>query len=74
MALASTRQLRSQGQVSAHAHRTEGVTRPEGRERANVVGVGVEVGIGNRDGNRAGGGKRDVNGDVDGDGAERKRG
>ena len=34
VALASTRQLRSQGPVSVQAHRTEGVTRPrDGKER-----------------------------------------
>ena len=32
VALASSRQLRSQGPVSIHAHRTEGITRSEGRE------------------------------------------
>ena len=38
VALASTRQLRSQGPVSVHAHRTEGATGFEGQERANGVG------------------------------------
>ena len=71
MALTGTRQLRSQGPVPVHAHRTEEVTGSEGRERAN--GVGSEIGIGgeNGDGNRVGGGggNGDRNGDGDGDGA-----
>ena len=46
VALASTRQLRSQSPVSVHAHRTEGVTESEGREKANGVGGGVGVGGG----------------------------
>ena len=68
--LASTRQLRSQGPVSVHAHRTEGVTGSEGREGANGVGGGIGAGGGNGDGN--GGGNGDMNGD--GDGAERGTG
>ena len=51
MALASTRQLRLQGPVSAHAHRTEG--------RGGVNGVGVELGVGGRIG--VGGGNGDRN-------------
>ena len=58
VALAGTRQLRSQGPVSVHAHRTEGVTESEGREGANGVG----------------GGNGDVNGDRDGGGAETRTG
>ena len=46
VALASTRQLRSQGPVSVHAHRTEEVTSSEGREGANGVGGGIGVGGG----------------------------
>ena len=65
--LGSTRQLRSQGPVSVHAHRTEGVTESKGREGADGGGIGV--GGGNGDGNRVGGGNGDVNGDGDGDGA-----
>ena len=65
VALASTRQLRSQSPVSVHAHRTEGVTASERREGANGVGVGIGVGGGNRDGN----GVRSGNGDGHGDGA-----
>ena len=61
---ASTRQFRSQGPVSAQAHRTEGVTGSEGQEGANGVGGGIRVGGGNGDGNGVGGG----NGDVDGHG------
>ena len=68
MTLAGTRQLRSQGSVSVHAHCTEGVTGSEGREGAN--GVGIEVGGGNGDGNGVGVGNGDVNGNWDGDGAE----
>ena len=43
VALTGTRQLRSQGLVPVHAHRTEGVTRSEGREEANGVGGGIGV-------------------------------
>ena len=53
MALARTRQLRSQGPESVRAHRTEGVTGSEGQEVANGVG----------------GGNGDVNGHGDGAGA-----
>ena len=65
-ALASTRQLRSQGPVSVQAHRTEGLTGPGGREEANGVGGRIGVGDGNGDGNGFGGGKG-VNGHEDGD-------
>ena len=68
VALASTRQLRSQGPVSVHAHRTESATWSEGREGANGVGGRVGVGGGNGDGNGVGGGNGDVNGHGDGDG------
>ena len=61
VALASTRQLRSQGPMSVQAHRTEGVTGREGQEGANGVGGG------NGDGN--GVGNTDVNGNGDGNGA-----
>ena len=69
VALANTRQLRSQGPVSVHAHRTEGVTGSEGREGAN--GVGGEIGVGgeNGDGNGVRGENGGVNVDGDGDGA-----
>ena len=63
VALASTRQPRSQGPASVQAHRTGGVTGPEGKEGANGVGGGIGVGGGNGDGNG------DVNGHGDGDGA-----
>ena len=46
--LAGTQQLRSQGTVPVHALCTEGVSRPEERERANGDGNGV--GSGNRSG------------------------
>ena len=46
MALASTRQLHSQGPMSVQAHRTEGVIGSEGQEEANGVGGGIEVGGG----------------------------
>ena len=72
MALAGTRQLRSQGPVSADAHYTEGVTPSVGRERAN--GVRIRVGGGNGDGNGVGGANVGVNGDGDGDGAETRTG
>ena len=63
VALASTRQPRSQSPASVQAHRTGGVTGSEGQEGANGVGSGVGVGGGNGDGNG------DVNGHGDGDGA-----
>ena len=69
VALASTRQFRSQGPVSAQAHRTEGVTGSEGQEGANGVGGGIGFGGGNGDGNGVGGGNGDVDGHGDGDGA-----
>ena len=69
VALASTRQFRSQGPVFVQAHRTEGVTRSEGQEGANGVGGGIRVGGGNGDGNGVGSGNGDVNGHRDGDGA-----
>ena len=71
VALAITRQLRSQGSVSVQAHRTEGIAGSEGQEEANGVGVGVGIGIGgvNGDGNGVWGGNGDVNSHGDGDGA-----
>ena len=73
VALASTRQLRLQGPAFVHAHRTEGVTESEGRERrerANGVRGGIGLGVGNGDGNRGG----DVSVDGGGDGARRRAG
>ena len=70
MALASARQLRSQGPVSVHAYRTEGVTVSERREGANGVEGGIGVGSGNGDGNGDGGRNGDVNGDGDWDRVE----
>ena len=64
VALAGTRQLRSQGLVLVHAHRTEGVTGFKEREGWIEVRSGIGVGGGNGDGNRVGGG----NGDGDGAG------
>ena len=69
VALASTRQLRSQGPVSVQAHRTEGVTGSEEQEAANGVGGGIGVRGGIGDGNGVGGGNADVNGHGNGDGA-----
>ena len=70
VALASIRQLRSQGPVvSVQARFTEGVTGSEGQEGANGVGGGIGVGDGNGDGDGAGGGNWGVNGHGDGDGA-----
>ena len=69
VALASTRQLRSQGPASVRAHRTEGVTGSGEREGANGVGSGTGIGGGNKDGNEVGGGNGDMNGYGDGDGA-----
>ena len=63
LALAGTRQLRSRGLVSVHAHRNEEVTRSQRREGANGVGGG------NGDGNGVGGRNGDVDVDGDGDGA-----
>ena len=63
VALASTRRPHSQGPASVQAHRTGGVTGPEGQKRANGVGGGIGVGGGNGDGNG------DVDGQGDGDGA-----
>ena len=67
MALASTRQFRSQGPVSVQAHRTGGVT--EAQEGAIGVGGEIRVGGGNGDGSGVGDGNGDVNGHGDGDGA-----
>ena len=71
VALAITRQLRSQGSASVQADRTEGIAGSEGQEGANGVGVGVGIGVGgvNGDGNGVGGGNGDVNSHGDGDGA-----
>ena len=63
VALASTRQPRSQGPAYVQAHRTGGITGSEGQEGANGVGGGIGVGGGNGDGNG------DVNGEGDRDGA-----
>ena len=63
VALASTRQPRSQGPASVQAHRTGGVTGSEGQEEANGVGGGIGVRCRNGDDNG------DVNGHGDGDGA-----
>ena len=46
VALASTRQPRSQGPASVQAHRTGDVTGSEGQEGGNGVGVGLESGAG----------------------------
>ena len=72
VALASTRQLYSQGPVSVYAHRTEGVTGPKEQEGANGVGGGIGVRGRNGDGNGIGGRDGDVNddGDTDDVGAE----
>ena len=74
MALANTRQLRSQGLVSVEAHRTEGVTGSGGREGANGVGRWIRVGGGNGDGNGVGGGSVDGAGAGTGTGAEVDKG
>ena len=44
--------------MSVHAHCTEGVTKPEGREGANGFGIGIGVGVENGDGIGIGGGNR----------------
>ena len=69
VALASTRQLRSQGPVSVQAYRTGGVTGSKGREGSNEVEGGIRVGGENGDGNGVGGINRGENGHGDGDGA-----
>ena len=66
MALAGIRQLRSQRLVSAHPHRTKGVTGSEGREGAYEVRGAIRVGGVNGDGN--GVGDKNGDGDVDGEG------
>ena len=67
-----TRKLCPQGPMSVHAHRTEGVSRSEGRERADRVGGGIGAGGVNRDANNGvGGGNGDVK--VVGTGTERER-
>ena len=71
MALAGTRQLRSQGPVFVHAYCTAEVTRSEGREGANGVGGGIEVGGGNGDGTGVGVGNGTLT--VMGRGAEWER-
>ena len=68
VALASTRQLCSQGAVSGQAHRTGGITGSEGKEGANGVGDGIGVGGGNGDGNGVRGGNGGGNGEGDGGG------
>ena len=67
VALASTRQFRSQGPVPVQAHRTGGVT--EAQEGAIGVGGEIRVRGGNGDGSGVGDGNGDVNGHGDGDGA-----
>ena len=69
MALAGTRQLRSQDPGSIHAHRTEGVTGCKVGDEANGLRGEVKVGDRNRDRNGVGGGNGDVNVDGQGDGA-----
>ena len=64
--LAGTRQLRSQGPVSVHAHCTEGVIMSEGREGANEVEGGIGGGGGNGDGSGVGVGNGYVSRDEDG--------
>ena len=69
VALARTRQLRSQGPASVQSYRTGEVTGSEGQEGANGVRGGIEVAGGNGDGKEVGSGNGDVNGHGDGDGA-----
>ena len=71
MALAGTRLLRSQGLVSVHAHRTEGVTGSEGREGAKEPGAGM--GAGTRTWEEANEGTQDRSGDGAGAGTPRGR-
>ena len=74
MALAGIRQLRSQGPVSVHAHRTEVVTGSKRWEGVNGAGGGIGAGGGNGDGAGAGGGKVDIIDNGDGDGAGTRTG
>ena len=67
-------QLCLQRPVSAHAHRTEGVTRSKTREGTNGVRAGIRVGGGDGVWDRVGGGSGDVNGDGDGNGVEKVTG
>ena len=71
MALADTRQLRSQDPVPVQAHSTDGVREFKGRSGANGVGGGIRVEVGNGDGNGVGG---DVKIDGDGGGTGRRTG
>ena len=68
VAFAGTRQLRSQGLVLVHTHRTEGTNGSERPEGSNGVGSGIGVGGGNGGGNGVG------SGDVDGAGTGTGRG
>ena len=54
--LVGTQQLRLQSLVPVHAHRTEGVARPERQELLNGFGSRIGVWGGNRNGNGVGGG------------------
>ncbi|CAM9711505.1 unnamed protein product, partial [Ascophyllum nodosum] len=74
VALASTRQLRSQRPVSVHAYSTKEIAGSEGRDRANGVGVGIGDGRGIDDWIEAGIGKKDVNDDGYGNAAGTKTG
>ena len=60
--------------MSAHAHRTEGVTRFKKRDGTNGVRAGIRVGGGEGVWDRVGGGRVDVNGDGDGNGVEKVTG
>ena len=68
VALAGTRQLRSQGLVPVHAHRTKGVTGSERQEGSNGVGSGIRVGGENWDGAGTGKGVEANEGAQDGNG------
>ena len=60
--------------MSAHPHRTKGVTGSEGREGAYEVGGGIRVGGVNGDGNGVGGKNGDGDGDGEGGGAGTRTG
>ena len=76
VALASTRQVRSQGPVTVQAHRTEGVTGSEGQEGANGSGARLESGAETGTGTGVETRRRtsDGNGDGNGDGSEASSG
>ena len=66
-------QLRSQGSVSVHAHRTEGVTESGGRDGRTGSGARSESGAGTETGTGSGQGIETGTGTVMGTGTKRER-